>query len=653
MAEAQELHQIEYQRHPTRDLHPVASSLAAEALRAWNSRIQGWVRHPRAERLFESMCYQVFPNGQAALAVRRRDPEAAGTRDRSQVSRVLLGPAAVLTAPLAITLCRRGLPADAIGSAPGDVADGARLPTVNAEALRAVAPDLAAHLDQDAVRSPGLQALVAAALADPSVPLAVHLPPDIIDRPLRDGVQAPLLWGLIRIAGPLLSRVGRGWSFSTYELPMGETDPATLPGIVFRQVQEGQPVPPVRHRKELRVRPYDAEALLPGSRYAAQVELAGWLVAEYAARGGAGLRKFIEGCARTESTFQMRLERVGEELAKSHAPPVDPSDATWFVPLSPERVAGPADRDEAGRPAEPVPADPGPAPPAPAGPSLAAEPLTRAAGPPQPEHAQPEHAQPEHAQPEHAQPEPTRPDLQVLQPPAWMNNRAMRLAATREGRAPQLPVTDRNVPQQGPYDEPAAPSGAGQPTDPVAPNSGQHNRGRLTVSHLLTELEMAGQDRERAESCLRAIRQLRGLDDPDERRASWRIISDVDWCERVYDSFQPADLAAIFKLVAIPDIAEEGWAEPIGQWSLRAPMPMIGGLLIAASEVSDDRKVNEDTWRSVMRLLEPFLALRLVTASGITSQWDADLAWQAAKDFKPPEPKSNIWNSLNPLRRRQ
>src|SRR6202035_3301090 len=105
--------------------------------------------------------------------------------------------------------------------------------------------------------------------------------------------------------------------------------------------------------------------------------------------------------------------------------------------------------------------------------------------------------------------------LQVLPPPAWMNNRAMPLATTREGRAPQLPATDRSGPQQGPYGEPAvrvtAGPTAGPPADPAAGNVGQHNRGRVTVSHLLTQLEMAGQDRERAESCLRAISQFSGL----------------------------------------------------------------------------------------------------------------------------------------------
>jgi len=53
------------------------------------------------------------------------------------------------------------------------------------------------------------------------------------------GVQYKLLWGLRRITGQLLGEAGRDWSFSTYELPLGGTDPGSLPSIVFREAQEG------------------------------------------------------------------------------------------------------------------------------------------------------------------------------------------------------------------------------------------------------------------------------------------------------------------------------------------------------------------------------------------------------------------------------
>jgi hypothetical protein len=702
MPDSQDLHQIEYRHHQRRDLYPIASSMSsAESLQGWHSRIDAWVRHPHNDRLSESVCYQVFPNGQAALAWRLWDQRAAersdGTRGRPLVSRVLVGQESVLTGHVAIALCRSGLPAALIGPAPGDVPDGARLPAVSGDALHALVRDMAPGLDQDAGQQQGLQAMTAAGLADPSIPLAVTLRDNHIQRPVREGVQAPLLWGLIRIAGPLLGRVGRGWSFSTYELPLGETDPASLPAIVFRQAQEGPPSAPSRHRKELKVRPYDATALLPGTPYADRVEVAGWLVDEYREHGGAGLRKFIEGCAGTESSFQMRMERVEEELAKRH-PPVGPPEATGLGSLSPLRTAGPAARDEAERLAEPVPAEPVPAKPSlaeplgledaegsatpvtpaspvaavetagaarpasPAAPAAAgarpapsAEPMTvrmKTVSPQDLEGAAPygapidTRADSEFAdtgswgQGRPPEPEQRQPDIQPP-PPAWTNDRAMSLGTTREGRAPQLPTTGRSEPQHGPYGEPAIPSTAGQPADPAARNMGQQNRGRVTVSNLLTQLGMAGHDRGKAENCLRAISLFDGLDDPDERRASWRIISDVGWCESVCsNAFHPDQLAAIFRVAVIPDLREQGAAEKVGRWALKVPPTMIGALLSAA------RMSGPDTWQAVMGLLEPFLALRLVSETYIKDQWDTDRASRLAAEFGQGDSKGGLRSRL-------
>src|SRR5438874_3488567 len=112
MADAQDLHQIEYRHHQTRDLSPVASSMSRESVLGWDARIRAWVRHPHSEALSQSVCYQVFPNGAAALAWRYWDEEAAvradGSRGRPLVSRVLIGPAGVLTPEVAVALCRTG-----------------------------------------------------------------------------------------------------------------------------------------------------------------------------------------------------------------------------------------------------------------------------------------------------------------------------------------------------------------------------------------------------------------------------------------------------------------------------------------------------------------------------------------------------------------
>src|SRR5581483_8224290 len=119
------------------------------------------------------------PSGQAALAWRYWDERAAsrddGTRGRPLVSRVLVGPVSVLTFEVALASCRTGPAAQWLGPMPGQVPDGSQLPTVSGTALAGLARDLAPGLDQAAAGQEGLQAVVAAALAEPSAPLAVSI----------------------------------------------------------------------------------------------------------------------------------------------------------------------------------------------------------------------------------------------------------------------------------------------------------------------------------------------------------------------------------------------------------------------------------------------------------------------------------------------
>ena len=359
MADGQDLHQIEYRHHQTRDLSPVATSMpSSESLRGWDSWIRTWVRHPHADRLSESVCYQVRSTGKAALAWRYWDQRAAeradGSRGRPLVSRVLVGQESVLTPDVAVALCRFGLP-DSAGPKPGEVPDDAKLPTVSADELNAMTREKTLELDQRAVQQDGLQAVLAAALADPGTPLAISIRDVVIQRPLREGVQYPLLWGLHRIAGPLLGAVGRGWSFSTFEPPLGEMDPASLPGIVFRQAQDRGQTAPTRWRKEIKVRPLATDALNPGLPYSDQVQLAGWLVTRYRERGGKALRQFITECCGSEGSLQVRLERVYDQLRDTESPVTFSRDSVRFVSLP----ARPAPAKQEPGPAEPDPAEPG------------------------------------------------------------------------------------------------------------------------------------------------------------------------------------------------------------------------------------------------------------------------------------------------------
>ena len=61
--------------------------MSQESLRGWDARIRAWVRHPHVEGLSESVCYQVFPNGRAALAWRYWDRQAAEREDGTRGGR--------------------------------------------------------------------------------------------------------------------------------------------------------------------------------------------------------------------------------------------------------------------------------------------------------------------------------------------------------------------------------------------------------------------------------------------------------------------------------------------------------------------------------------------------------------------------------------
>ncbi|HEX4832665.1 MAG TPA: hypothetical protein VH478_16400 [Trebonia sp.] len=362
MADAQDLHQIEYRHHQTRDLSPAASSMTSrESLSAWDSRIRSWVRHPHSDELSESACYQVFPNGQAALAWRFWDERAAsrddGSRGRPLVSRVVVGSAGVLSPEVALAACRAGLSAAWAGPLPGEVPDDGELPMASGAVLTTMAREAAADLDRAAAGQDGLQAVVAAALAEPSAPLAISVADRVMQVPLAGCVQCVLLWGLRRIAWPLLGEAGRGWSFSTYELSLGETDPASLPAIVFRVARDKVQAPPSRWRQEVKVRPFAADALGEGTPYAGLVELATQLTAEYRRHGGAELQRLIARSAGNGGTAALRVERVAQALRKARPPAArrqaSPQGAETLAPAPPGL---PATASGASRPGTQAPA---------------------------------------------------------------------------------------------------------------------------------------------------------------------------------------------------------------------------------------------------------------------------------------------------------
>ena len=336
MAGERDVDQIEYRWDPVKDMSPVVSSMSAESTQGWDPRVRPWVRHPSVDAPSESVCYRVFPTGTAALAWRYRDRQAAERKDGAQgrplVSRVLVGQASLLSPDVAMVLCRTGLPA-AAGPALGQAAADGVLPQISVGELADLVNERAAELDEQAAREKGLPKVVAAALSDPDTPLAIQLRDPYIFCTPREGSQSLLLWGLWRTVWPLLgpSAAQRGWSFSTFELPMGDVDASTLPDIVFRIAQAAPTVPPTNARREIRVRPGDLSAPTAGNPYAA--ELAEWLVSEYQETSGDELGELIAEWSSGHPP-ESRLANVYDVLRAKRSPVSVSGPAAPFVPLA-------------------------------------------------------------------------------------------------------------------------------------------------------------------------------------------------------------------------------------------------------------------------------------------------------------------------------
>jgi hypothetical protein len=724
VADARDIvHQIEYRWHERRDLSPVASTMSQESLRVWDSLIRAWVRHPHTDGLRESVCYQILPNGRAALAWRYEDWQAAecedGTRGRPLVSRVLAGQASLLPPEVAITLCRTG-PSAAVGPQPGQVTADTRLSVIKADELSALVRERAAELDEEAARQEGLRQLVVAALSHPNTPLAIHIRDTDILKPPDEGMQCPLLWGLRRIIWPLLATTGRGWSFSTFELPLGEVDPAAMPDILFRQAQAAPSAAPARLRDEIKIRPFDSKALDAGGRYA---ELAEWLVAEYQERGGDELEQFLTEWCGAEQTLKARLFSAYDELCARHSPAPMSGPSVPSVPVSPAQDPG---HEPDLQPVPPGPDEPAPVAddePAPAGPDEPAP-----AGPPEPAPAEgrlPEHETvilprvwapgqdqagpvpkvldqqaeaPQVGVGEVAAHELSQPDRDPAQPseqnqPAWWNR-----FQEAEGPPPDSVSTDTdpypavsghagaaeyedepqglrnaeyhddlehggNFPYQDTSARPPQPDTSFQssawhmeipehssPTwshrrdnslsqfpkegkaPPLAPRSQSPQRPMgsyqqfqnpprqlVAVSNLLKKLPTAPDARE-FESILQDVFGPGAQSDPGDRVKARREVSKHGWYDKIHEQFGDVlhvdTLSNIFQIIIIPDLDNPDVVKKITEWTGHAHPAVIGGLLVAAKQSGDD------TWQSMMQILQPRLAYRWTIDHNLQALWD-------------------------------
>ncbi len=639
------VHQIEYRWHDRRDLSPIASTMSADSLRGWDAWIRTWVRHPHVEGLGESVCYQVQPNGRAALAWRYEDWQAAeredGTRGRPLVSRVLAGQASQLTPEVAIGLCHTGL-GEWAGPPPGRVTSDGDLAVVGVQALTRVARSQAAGLDLAAIAQRDcLLGIIAPALADPRTPIAVHLPDADVLKPPGKGLPGLLLWGLRRIVRPVLGTGGRGWSFSTFELPPGDVDPATMPDILFRQAQY-TPRPVARPRTELKLRPFEPKPTDAAEEF---VDLATWLLAEYQETGGDGLRQLVESLQGPDKSVQPRISRIYEELRSRQAPANPRGPVTPPVHRLPGRE-WPRRSEPSSQPmrVQPVVVEPWRAEPARAEP-VAAEPVRA-----EPALAEPVLVEPVPVEP--ALPEPVESDLAEAPEPEVVES---------AGPIEDLPRQGRPVRYSGPE------LAASQPllVDPVyqewqesagkhrAADSSQHPRERvkdeefeatgsqhgptqvrrLAVNDLLKRLPEA-EDAKRFQDIVRDILNERSLPEFGERHLSRREVSKPEWYAQVSVKSHPtpvADLLAeIFEVIVIPDLDDPEVIRKVSEWAERAAPPMVGGLLAAAKQSGPESS------RKMMDIVQHRLAFRWMTENHMAEFWyTVSAAPQAGEPDRP------------------
>ena len=630
-----EIHQFEYRWQPSKDMSLIAGSTPGSQIQPWSDRIALWVRHRAVDAPTESVRYEIFEDGMAALAWRQRKAQATefgdGTQSRPEASRVLVAASDVLTPLAAVVLCHTGLP-EAIGPRPGQVAVHSDLPALDPDVLIRLIRDQAGELDHLAVKEPGLYRVIAAALTDPDTPLAVQLPQRVIAQPPQNGSQARLLWGLMQTVWPLLgSDLGRrDWSFATFEPPQGDVDTGALPDIVFRLQQPVQPA--LSMRREILVRPQ--EPIEPPASIQYQ-DFARLLVDAYQYLGGEHLGRHIDAVGGEYPSVDTRVAVVQETLRD-----VLPAEALSVASQQYVTVTGPAWPEDEGVPladdlapvqdavlSGPIP----PAAPAPAAPysDPAAQPLSAApptAGPPiwTPEPAASRGAS--HRAREDAPPRPRSASQPAATPP-WLST------------SPSPP------PATAP---PSAAAGTRrEQADMAAPS---------TVSGLISQLD-AGPGHAGFESALQSLQGGQFPDQPADRAIARQLIADRDWYIPVllqYDSAHVDDtLEVIFRAAVIPDLHRPEVTAELARWAgeRAAPPSVIKALNAAAQSRAGAPEI-------MTQALELPLGRRWLTEHGIyTGPSEYTASRYAAGHATGPAPRSqgahapashrSLWASLD------
>jgi len=392
-----------------------------------------------------------------------------------------------------------------------------------------------------------------------------------LSRPPGDGPQARLLWGLWRIARPLLGTVRRGWSFSTFEVPLGAGDPSALADIVFRSDAAVPPGPASGARKEARAVPGNPGAL-EGSP---QAWLADWLVAEYTEGGGQAVERLIAQCG-VEQPLQARLAAVYDVLHAKWARTAMPAAPEPDRPLQPSASDGEVDP----------------------GPGLADDDLEVDPGP---------------------APGVTRPDPR----PAAAGGSLGPLP--REGAPPPLPLRDRAAGESGLLAQ------DGQPVPPRLYEPGLVRSAPDLLSRLIgteddAEFKLLLQD-------VLTISSEPDLGNRvDARRMMFEARWCTDNSRPADRQLHADELARIFSVIVLPDLDRPRVGREIAEWAAAAPPPVIGGLLAAARGESRAERTGWEKYQAMMSLLQLPLAQRWAVENGLRAEWDPTLAARSRRE---------------------
>ncbi|TDC67152.1 hypothetical protein E1200_15520 [Actinomadura sp. GC306] len=249
--------QMEFRWRSRDDLGAIASSFHHRGdFDRWNDRLtgyaavssRGWTAAAEAR---SSAVYLTFPDGMAALILRRRDPAAlplhgaqghsfhgAGGDRLHLVARALICSARALTPADAIRIAASDVDG-LLAQPPGRVASETTLETLRFHSLmsRAVPGE---ELERRAKRAAGLAPFLAAVLDDPKRAVTVIVPEAGIRAPLHESRALPLLWAAHHVLTPMLTDAAGhlmdGWqqSFSTCEAPLSGGDGRTALAVAFR-----------------------------------------------------------------------------------------------------------------------------------------------------------------------------------------------------------------------------------------------------------------------------------------------------------------------------------------------------------------------------------------------------------------------------------